>query len=56
MMWLMVASAFAMDVRMASQVKQGHVLKIEVKPFATGLKVVMTGNRGLIIPLKNLSG
>lgn len=41
--WIAAAAAFApvfaMDVQAPGQVKQGHVLRVEVKPFAQGLSV-----------------
>lgn len=47
MIWLLAAS-FAMEVQMAPQVKQGHVLRLEVKPFAAGLTIAL-GDKTLLV-------
>lgn len=36
-LWMAAATAFAMDVQVAGEVQQGHVLRVVVKPFAQGL-------------------
>jgi murein DD-endopeptidase MepM/ murein hydrolase activator NlpD len=42
--FLLAWEVFAMDVHLPSQVKQGHLMRVEIKPFASGTSVVFGGN------------
>lgn len=54
MTWLILSTAaLAMDVQLPSQVKQGHTLRVEVKPFAQGLTVAMASR---IVPVFDHAG
>lgn len=51
--WLAAAAAWALDVQVASQIKQGQTLRVEVRPYAAGMRVAL-GEKS--VPVFDTSG